>query len=429
MPRHSLPPFLADTWWYGLTQRLSAAQFQTLADLRAAQGFTAVQIVVGIPPEVGPEHPHAASDAGPAWTLRGEINRQYLQLARERITYLNQQGLTAIVYGAWGPQIAWIGVNGMQRWWRAVAETLDDLDVIYCLTGESNLGLADPLRLLPDKSNDDVVKTAITLTRIAGKAPPPLVNLARRAWNKLRAARKQLQPGPDLATLRRERIRQWSAVLDDLRSRTEKPLLLHVIPGETSHDAVTSPEHLAAATVQTGHMASARSRLWQYPLEVRQTYPGVPFVNLEPWYEGIRDQFWAEDQVFAYWASMAGGAAAHSYGAHGIWNAGDGQFLGFWGKQTLAEAMALETPALLGASHRAFLEADGPTLPDVTAKTREGRLHTLIRRGNSGRFIALYPDVNAVRQPLAGRYFLPMQGVYTDHPPERGMLVVFGKDT
>ena len=66
--------FLCDTWWYGLTKRLPDKKFEELAKLRHKQGFNAVQLVVGIPPEVGPENPNAASEVGPAWNLRGEFN-------------------------------------------------------------------------------------------------------------------------------------------------------------------------------------------------------------------------------------------------------------------------------------------------------------------------------------------------------------------
>ncbi len=57
---------LCDTWWYGLTSRWTKEQMLSLAKLRVSQGFNAVQLVVGIPPEVGPEHPSAASEVGPA---------------------------------------------------------------------------------------------------------------------------------------------------------------------------------------------------------------------------------------------------------------------------------------------------------------------------------------------------------------------------
>ena len=139
MTYSGLSGLLADTWWFGLTSRLSDSDFKMLAARRAAQGFSAIQLVVGIPPEVGPANENAESPVGFPWTLDGQLNEAYLQFARDRILHLNTLGLTTVVYGAWGHQIAWLGQEMMSAWWHKIIETLDDLKVIYCLCGESNL--------------------------------------------------------------------------------------------------------------------------------------------------------------------------------------------------------------------------------------------------------------------------------------------------
>jgi len=150
----TLPPFLADTWWFALTRRWSCEDLLGMARLRVEQGFDTVQVVVGVPPEVGPEHPSAESEAGFPWTLRGELNTDYLALAAERIAALNDLGLRVVVYGAWGHQIRWLGTAGMAAWWRALVEHLDGLDVIWCLTGEADLWLGTEGLLLPDRCTD-----------------------------------------------------------------------------------------------------------------------------------------------------------------------------------------------------------------------------------------------------------------------------------
>jgi hypothetical protein len=106
-------------WWFGLTGRLDDDRFLRLVAQRAGQGFTAAQIVVGIPPEVGPAHPSARSPVGPAWDLHGTPNEAYLRMAQARIDVMNRHGLAAIVYGGWGPQIDWIGDARMTAWWRS----------------------------------------------------------------------------------------------------------------------------------------------------------------------------------------------------------------------------------------------------------------------------------------------------------------------
>jgi hypothetical protein len=95
--------FLADTWWFGLSKRLSKNDFGDLVALRAAQGFSAIQLVAGVPPQVGPEN--ARSPVGFPWTTGGEFSQRYLKFVRENIRYLNDSGFVVIAYGAWGHQI------------------------------------------------------------------------------------------------------------------------------------------------------------------------------------------------------------------------------------------------------------------------------------------------------------------------------------
>jgi hypothetical protein len=58
-----LAGFLADTWWFGLSRRLPEQDFKALAELRARRGFSAVQLVVGVLPEVGHENENVKSEA------------------------------------------------------------------------------------------------------------------------------------------------------------------------------------------------------------------------------------------------------------------------------------------------------------------------------------------------------------------------------
>ena len=142
------------------------------------------------------------------------------------------------------------------------------------------------------------------------------------------------------------RRRAWSIVLDYVSRNTEKPILIHPLPDETGFEVVENPHLLAANTAQSGHSQSSRPRLLDLPLNhfALKDPAGRGFINLEPWYEGIQDQFWMNDQLYAYWVSMLAGASSYCYGAHGIWNVGDGNFLNHWGKQTFEQALSLDTP-------------------------------------------------------------------------------------
>jgi hypothetical protein len=419
-PRRGVPCFLADTWWFALTGRLPDDRFAELARLRAAQGFTAVQIVVGIPPEVAPGNRNAWSSAGPAWFPDGRPNPRYLDRAREKVQQLNEAGLTAVVYGCWGHQLAWLGVSGARRWWERVVERLDDLDVLYCVSGETNLWVGTEGALLPDRTTDDLLATALR-ARVPGPARAALRRL-RRGYVRNRHA----------GALRARRA-GWDEVLTSLAAATGRPLLAHVLPGETSADALDRDDLLAAVTVQTGHDQTSRPLLWEWPARAAARFPGRPFVNLEPWYEGIRDDFGTADQLFAYWVSMLAGAAAYCYGAHGMWNAGDGEFLAHWGGQSLDEAAALPTAALLGASHR-VLRAAG--LPDpagaTTVDVDGGTLRSITRtRADGSGAVTYFPDGSragavAASAPMSdgARCFAPDQGEFVAPAAREGPLVV-----
>lgn len=416
MTNHNTDPFhglLADTWWFGLTSRLDEARFDELARLRAAQGFNAVQLVVGLPPEVGPLNPNGRSDAGFPWSLDGAINADYLALARERIGRLNALGLRAVVYGAWGHQIAWLGRAGMARWWSRVVEAVGDLDVAFCLTGEMNLWIGAEGGLLPDR-------TSATLAgpRLLRWLPGRLHGVARRVHSRLERRRS---PGLTAA-----RHADWEHVLERLAALTDRPLVVHMLPGQTADNLLGNSHLLAANTIQTGHSEAQRDNLWRIPLREKQAHPERPFVNLEPWYEGILGQFKAADQLYAYWASLLAGASGFCYGAHGIWNVGDGRFLAQWGEQTFGQAMALDTPRLIGASHRLWFStglAGRAGAESIHEATREGRLVMIGRRAGDSE-ARFYPDASQAAGAPPGRLWSPMAGAFIEAMPSKGMVVV-----
>lgn len=416
MSKNSIPNYLADTWWYGLSKRLPAEEFRRLASLRAEQGFSGVQLVVGIPPEVGPQNDNARSDVGFPWTLNGSFNSAYLALARERVQILNHFGLTAVVYGAWGHQIAWLGKQRMAEWWHHIIDALDPFDVIYCLCGESNLWPGQESMLLPDKSTDDLVGSRNGKGRVS-----PLSHLIKLA----RGLDRQLGIQETLFASKLEQRRDdWGYVLESISAQTSKPILVHPISSETGYEAVPNSDRLSANTAQTGHSPATRSKIWRVPIELFQKDRAPRgYVNLEPWYEGIRDQFWGEDQIFAYWASMLAGASAHCYGAHGIWNVGDGKFLSHWGKQTFSQAVRLDTPRLLGLSHHQYLPRlvpKGETFLDAT----DGELLMIGRESATGA-VQFFPDISRISRVPVGKTWLPMEGCFANTLPSRGQVVVF----
>jgi hypothetical protein len=403
--------FLADTWWFGLSKRLSERDFRDLAALRAEQGFSAIQLVVGVPPEVGPENENAKSPVGFPWTLGADFNQRYLGLARERIQYLNKLGFVAIVYGAWGNQIEWLGKEGMTQWWLKIVETLDALDVIYCLCGESNLWVGEAAKLLPDKSTDDLARShvlSVLPPRVASSLAEAVKRLKKRLYRNAFEKRRN----------------DWSFVLERVSQRTDRPIIVHPTADQTGYETVSNPELLAANTAQTGHDTGTRNRLWRLPLAwLKDDHTRRGFINLEPWYEGIEDQFWTQDQTFSYWVTMLAGATSYCYGAHGIWNVGDGKFLAHWGKQTFAQARALDTPRLLGLSHEQHLQRTYSS-SETFYETAGEKLITIGR--TAGEHATLFfPDVAEAKHVPSGKIWLPLEGAFANALPHKGQVVIF----
>src|SRR5688572_18577818 len=83
--------WLGDTWWTGLSDRLSWEGFQKLAADRKRKGFTVVQVVAGLIPEeeLAPVDPGYGNEGGQVWDEKFQrINPQYFDYADRRIQHL-----------------------------------------------------------------------------------------------------------------------------------------------------------------------------------------------------------------------------------------------------------------------------------------------------------------------------------------------------
>ena len=149
----------------------------------------------------------------------------------------------------------------------------------------------------------------------------------------------------------------------EVKKITELPVICHTTP---NMDSWAISRDFSAITVQTGHSEHSRSYLWMLPM--KYSFCKKPFINLEPWYEGINNSFFESDQIFAFWASMLSGASAYCYGSHGIWNVGDGNFLAHWGRRTFQEAKKSSVPLKIGKSNKLFLCAKGFLEGNINSK-------------------------------------------------------------
>jgi len=95
--------WLADTWWDALTDRVTDDELVRLASRRAGQGFSVVQLVAGLYPEMAPFSPEGALAGGWAWHAGfSGPNERWFDQADTRVQLIMNEGLVPCIVGAWG---------------------------------------------------------------------------------------------------------------------------------------------------------------------------------------------------------------------------------------------------------------------------------------------------------------------------------------
>jgi hypothetical protein len=267
--------WLGDTWWMGLCHRLHwPDEFQKLAADRKAKGFTVIQIVAGLYPDMHPFDPRGANEAGFPWEKEyARINPAYFDAADQRIEYLVDQGFTPCIVGAWGYFIPWMGIEKMEKHWRYLIARWGALPVVWCAAGEANLNwyLDKPFPI------DD-----------------------------------------------RKQVTQWTTVMRYIRKTDPYHRLLTVHPtgiGRLSaRNATDDPALLDFDMLQTPH--GQRDAVEPTVRTMRESYadkPVMPVINGEAAYEMLSDKLPTQWTRQMFWLCMTTGAAGHTYGANGIW--------------------------------------------------------------------------------------------------------------
>jgi len=309
--------WLGDTWWMGLCHRLRwPAEFRTLAADRKEKGFTVVQIVAGLYPDMPPFDPRGANEVGYPWeTNYARIRPEYFDAADQRLGYLVDQGLTPCLVGAWGYFLPWMGVEKMKAHWRYLLARYGAWPVVWCVAGEANL----PWYLAPKFPYDD-----------------------------------------------REQARDWTAVARYVRGTDPFHRLVTIHPTAinfyTARHAVDDPALLDFDLLQTPH-----GRREAVPVAlgaVRGSYaaqPLMPVIDGEASYEMLGDNLPTEWTRRMFWLCLMNGAAGHTYGANGIWQCnragephGKSPHGGSYGQIPWDEAMRLPGSRQMGLA-KAFL--------------------------------------------------------------------------
>ncbi|HVX43478.1 MAG TPA: DUF4038 domain-containing protein [Mycobacteriales bacterium] len=307
--------WMADTWWYGLSERIGfPAEFDEFLAKRRDQGFTVVQIVAGLYPEV--EAFDRLGETGGRWPwLSGftGLDPEWWAAADERILAVAQAGIVPAVVGAWSYYLQDMGDELITDHWRQIVARWAALPVLWCVTGEGGLPHYSEL------SSPDLQQRVDDL---------------RFRW---RAIAQQ--------------VRDWDPY--------DRPMTVHPCPAfahYSSTDVFGDRELLDLIWLQTGHsdQSSVPPSLDACDREVAAE-PVRPVVNSEVCYEGIAGGSAAPLQRFLFWSHVLSGAAGHTYGAQGLWafrNAEDPGPGHAWGGASWREAAVLPGAAQVGAGAR-----------------------------------------------------------------------------
>lgn len=307
--------WLADTWWMGLTKRLSwPDDFQALTADRVAKGFTVVQIVAGLYPDMDWYDERGANEAGFPWARDfSRVNPAYFDMADLRIAHLVRSGIVPCIVGEWGYFMDIAGPEVLKKHWRYLIARYSAYPVVWCAAGEAMMNYY----LLKDPQRDS------------------------DAWKRSRQA-------------------QWSDLIRYIRSvdPNKHPITIH--PTRYGRQQVDDPAVLDFEMLQTGHSGyPTLANSVHFLEESLAAQPTMPVLIGEANYEGIMESSREEMQRFLFWTAMLSGALGHTYGANGIWQVntrdvpyGPSPHGSSWGNRPWDEAARLPGSGQLGLAKR-----------------------------------------------------------------------------
>ncbi len=265
--------WLGDTWWMGFTDRLRwPDEFEWLAADRVAKGFTVVQIVAGLFPDMDYGDPRGRNEAGLPWAEDfSTINPAWFDLADLKVQHLVRVGLLPCIVGCWGYYLLKLGPEAMKRHWRYLIARWGAYPVVWCLAGEAAMPYYVP----------------------GGEDRDAAIASQKSGWAELGRYVQQTDP-------------------------FDRPVTIH--PTNIGRDQVDDDSVLDFDMLQCGH--NGQQCIGHVALFTRDEHrrePSMPVVIGEVTYEGIWHGTGAETQRACFWIAMLSGAAGFTYGGNGIW--------------------------------------------------------------------------------------------------------------
>ena len=277
--------WLGDTWWMGLCKRLKWPEdFQELTADRVAKGFSLIQIVAGLYPDMDPFDERGANEAGFPWERDySRINPAYFDMADLRVAHLVRSGLVPCIVGCWGYYLDFAGADVLKQHWRYLIARYGAYPVVWCAAGEAVM----PFYRTPEFWQ---------MREARAKAKD------RTAWH-----------DPEKAII-------WSDIMRSIRAMDpyHHPLTIH--PTAFGHDQVDDPTTMDIHWLQTGSMGYPKLPNMINMLEkTLAAEPKMPTIDSEVNYESSMGTCPPIIQRFTFWSCLLSGAAGHTYRASGIW--------------------------------------------------------------------------------------------------------------
>ena len=305
--------WLGDTWWMGFSPRIDAEGFAGLCRDRVAKGFSVVQIVAGLFPDMPPLDRRGANAGGTAWEPDfAGVNPRYFDEADERIRTIVDHGLVPCIVGCWGYYLSLTSHGVMRAHWEHLIARYAAYPVVFCLAGETRM----PYYLSATKDDDR--------------------DRQREGWTTIARFVRETDPYGN-------------------------PLTTH--PDQRGREQLVDPSVLDFEMLQTGHGDRSSLPFTVEAVRASRSDGEMPVIDSEVCYEGIGAACREDVQRYLFWICMLNGACGHTYGANGLWQAntaeqpyGPSPHGMEWGDTTWQDAMSLPGSAAVGRQKR-FLES------------------------------------------------------------------------
>jgi hypothetical protein len=299
--------WLGDTVWFGLTDRITDAEWQSVMEKRKKQGFNVVQVVSGLLPEANFGEKSTLLDGVTSWTLdKSSLQVKWWDAADTRVIQAVKSGLNPALVGAWSYYILQFGAEKLKTHWTEMVARWGAFPVFWCIVGE--IGLMEYENLFAENSQEEA-------RRIQG------------LWKEVITHVRELDP--------------W-----------ERPITVHPCPAfnESSFEALQGDSQIDFIWLQTGHADINVVPSTLKALDKALHDSRLPVINSEVCYEGIAGGSPALLQRYLFWTHLLHGAAGHTYGAQGLWAFHDDETSpgAMWGWIPWQQALELDGSRQLG---------------------------------------------------------------------------------